>query len=157
MWIELIRSFRWEPVLLKLNTQAVPVVDGSLQVSAKAVIFDGEKVLLLKSSDGTWDLPGGKIDSDEDVLDGLRREVLEETNLKVNPEQLLGTRLRSKRKRDDSMLVTYLCSLAEKPGADSVSLSDEHKSYKFVRAKRALKLPLPDRFREAIKLAANLS
>ena len=143
--------------MLKLNTTAVPVVDGSRQISAKAVIFDGDNVLLLKSPDGTWDLPGGKIDSDEDVLDGLRREVFEETNLTVNPKQLLAIRLRSKRKRDDSMLVTFLCTLAEKSETDSISLSDEHKSFKFIRAKRALKLPLPDRFREAIRLAADLS
>jgi 8-oxo-dGTP diphosphatase len=37
-----------------------------------------------------WDIPGGFLDEGEDPLDGLRRELKEETGLDVEPERFLG-------------------------------------------------------------------
>jgi 8-oxo-dGTP diphosphatase len=39
---------------------------------------------------GMWDLPGGFLDEDEHPLDGLRRELLEETGLEVEPGEWFG-------------------------------------------------------------------
>ena len=39
---------------------------------------------------GFWDIPGGFLDEGEDPLDGLRRELREETGLEVEPERFLG-------------------------------------------------------------------
>src|SRR6476469_4953611 len=39
---------------------------------------------------GLWDLPGGFLHEDEHPLDGLRREVREETALEIEPGELLG-------------------------------------------------------------------
>jgi 8-oxo-dGTP diphosphatase len=55
---------------------------------AKVVMFDGDKVLLLKRKQdqkhpGKWDLPGGHIIAGEDWEPGAKREVEEETNLKI--------------------------------------------------------------------------
>jgi ADP-ribose pyrophosphatase YjhB (NUDIX family) len=55
---------------------------------AKVVMFDGDKVLLLKRKKnqkhpGKWDLPGGHIIAGEDWEPGAKREVEEETNLKI--------------------------------------------------------------------------
>lgn len=41
---------------------------------------------------GLWTLPGGGLDFGEDPLDGVIREVDEETGLRVEPGQLLGVR-----------------------------------------------------------------
>jgi ADP-ribose pyrophosphatase YjhB (NUDIX family) len=39
---------------------------------------------------GMWDLPGGFLHEDEHPLDGLRRELLEETGLEVEPTDWFG-------------------------------------------------------------------
>jgi ADP-ribose pyrophosphatase YjhB (NUDIX family) len=39
---------------------------------------------------GLWDLPGGFLHEDEHPLDGLRREIREETALEIEPIDFLG-------------------------------------------------------------------
>jgi 8-oxo-dGTP diphosphatase len=39
---------------------------------------------------GKWDLPGGFLEEDEDPLDGLRRELREETGVEIEPLELAG-------------------------------------------------------------------
>ena len=51
--------------------------------------MDQNKILLLKNEREEWDLPGGKILEDSDIKSTLSREVLEETNLKVEIGELL--------------------------------------------------------------------
>jgi ADP-ribose pyrophosphatase YjhB (NUDIX family) len=39
---------------------------------------------------GTWDTPGGFLEEGERPLDGLRRELLEETGLEIEPGEFIG-------------------------------------------------------------------
>ena len=62
---------------------------------AEAVCFDGRgRVLLgrraIDPGRGLWDLPGGFLHEDEHPLDGLRREIREETALDIEPIDFLG-------------------------------------------------------------------
>ena len=41
-------------------------------------------------SRGCWDIPGGFLDEGEHPLDGIRRELREETGLEVEPVEFLG-------------------------------------------------------------------
>ncbi len=54
-----------------------------------AVIFDGSRVLLVQRGQeplkGWWTLPGGLVETGERLDQALRREVLEETGLVVEP------------------------------------------------------------------------
>lgn len=61
-------------------------------VSTAAVVTDGEgRVLVVQRRDnGQWQIPGGILERDESIHAGLRREVLEETGLIVEPELLTG-------------------------------------------------------------------
>jgi 8-oxo-dGTP diphosphatase len=61
-------------------------------VSVAAVVVDDEgRVLVAKRRDnGKWQLPGGVLELDESIHQGVRREVLEETGVLVEPERLTG-------------------------------------------------------------------
>jgi ADP-ribose pyrophosphatase YjhB (NUDIX family) len=62
---------------------------------AEAVCFDEQGRVLLgrrafDPSKDLWDLPGGFLHEDEHPLDGLRREIREETALEIEPIDFLG-------------------------------------------------------------------
>ena len=67
----------------------------SSKVTACAIVTDDEgRALLARRAGepfrGYWDLPGGFLDEGEHPLDGLRRELLEETGLEIEPRDLVG-------------------------------------------------------------------
>jgi 8-oxo-dGTP diphosphatase len=54
-------------------------------MSVKASIKDTDgKILLLKESDGSWELPGGGLEHGENPREALSREIAEETGLTVD-------------------------------------------------------------------------
>jgi 8-oxo-dGTP diphosphatase len=61
-----------------------------------AFILKDKKILIVKKSPyenidaGLWTIPGGKIEKDEPIIDGLKREVKEEVNLEISNYQWLG-------------------------------------------------------------------
>lgn len=63
--------------------------------TACALVFDDEgRVLLARRARepdrGKWDVPGGFIEEGEPPLDALRRELLEETGLDIEPLNFVG-------------------------------------------------------------------
>ncbi len=62
-----------------------------LQFAQKAVVVSEGRALLVRKTGGDphnpgrWDLPGGRLESDESLDEHLRREVWEETGLSVAP------------------------------------------------------------------------
>lgn len=63
-----------------------------IMVIAGAFVFDGENRLLLqqRSDTGEWGLPGGFMEMDERVQDTVKREVVEETGLRIKTLELFG-------------------------------------------------------------------
>jgi ADP-ribose pyrophosphatase YjhB (NUDIX family) len=62
-------------------------------VEAVCIDADGRVLLGRRAIDpgkGLWDLPGGFLGENELPLDGLRREVREETGLEIEPVEFLG-------------------------------------------------------------------
>ena len=71
------------------------VAYASSKATAGALVEDDEGRLLLtrrahEPFKGRWDIPGGFLDEDEHPLDGVRRELREETGLEVEPVDFLG-------------------------------------------------------------------
>ncbi|HEY0696196.1 MAG TPA: NUDIX domain-containing protein, partial [Micromonospora sp.] len=61
-------------------------------VSVAAVIPDDQgRVLVIQRRDnGAWQLPGGILEMDETIENGVRREVQEETGVTIEPVRLTG-------------------------------------------------------------------
>jgi 8-oxo-dGTP pyrophosphatase MutT (NUDIX family) len=107
-------------------------------VGVKGIVIDEERGALLlhreyKSGD-FWDMPGGRMDDDEDFKDTLTRELSEELpGVKV---QRIGDLLGAHRVHKDidgnvSLVLLYFSVTAKLP--DPVQLSEEHSGYKWVK------------------------
>jgi 8-oxo-dGTP diphosphatase len=61
-------------------------------VSVAAAILDeaGRFLVIRRADNGHWEPPGGVLELDESITDGLTREVREETGLEVRPLALTG-------------------------------------------------------------------
>jgi 8-oxo-dGTP pyrophosphatase MutT (NUDIX family) len=98
---------------------------------AKAIIVKDNKILLLKRSSkvekhkGEWDLPGGHTHVGERLLNGLKREIFEETNLASSGEKLVYK---------DRIKDHHFFLVKETRGV--LSLSSEHDSHAFVEFSR---------------------
>jgi len=104
------------------------------------IVNDKGRILALKRSptqdsdrSGCWDLPGGTYESGEDVIDSIKREVKEESNLTIhNPQPLyLASGLDNANQFMSSEVVfavTHLCTKWE----GGLKISDEHTEYHWV-------------------------
>ncbi len=96
---------------------------------SKVIITKNNKILLLQKKNGKYELPGGHIEVGESAINGAKREVKEEIGVDViNLKQIISNNSR----------VLYKGNIIN----SNITLSDEHKSYKFVLQKDLFKLPL---------------
>lgn len=100
------------------------------KISVKALIIRKDKVLLLrpKNLQGSfkgWDGPGGHIKTGETILGALKREVLEETKIKI--DQAYPIKLLHVPQVDTDYLI-FLCTTHR----GKVVLSNEHVDYKWM-------------------------
>lgn len=95
-----------------------------LRVSVVALIIDQRDVLLIDQTTppepDCWDLPGGGLEPHEPLLDGLRREVFEETGVnQLRVDNLLTIVDSFFIEPDDQHLhtlnIVYSCSLEHRP------------------------------------------
>ncbi len=122
--------------------------------SAKAVVFVRKnKVLLLKKPNGKWDLPGGWLDTGEAWIDGLAREVYEESGLKIGRAQWIAGWTK-KREKKSVMKGVFLCQLNCKAKKSKLALSHEHIKGEFFSLKKIKSLLLPEEYAQAIGIAA---
>lgn len=62
----------------------------SVSVAGAVVREDGRFLTIKRADNGKWELPGGVLELDESPEDGVRREVYEETGVRVEVDQLSG-------------------------------------------------------------------
>ena len=113
-------------------------MDTLFLIGPRATIYNTKthKVLLLQRNDGNnaWEIPGGKRENNEDIVDALKREVQEETGLIINEYKLVYV---SPIFEDHPVLkpflnIGYLCLVDN----SDVVISDEHIDYKWVSVEK---------------------
>lgn len=91
-------------------------------VGVAAVVVRGEDILLVRRGReplrGMWSLPGGLLELGETTAEGVAREVLEETGIRVQPVKIVATIDRIMRDDDGRVryhyvLVEWLCFVGQ--------------------------------------------
>ncbi|MFF3008494.1 NUDIX hydrolase [Kitasatospora sp. NPDC057940] len=90
----------------------------SVSVAGVVVREDGRVLAICRADNGAWEPPGGVLEVAESVEDGVRREVYEETGIKVCVERLTGV---YKNVNRGIVALVFRCS----PENQIVRLSDE--------------------------------
>ncbi|WP_224270131.1 NUDIX hydrolase [Haloprofundus salinisoli] len=99
-------------------------------VSLRGVLFgpEGEVLVVRRASDGGWELPGGRLGAGEPVVEGLHREIEEETSIEPDVEEPVHTHAWLNDAGLGRFAVYYYCTVEGK----SVSLSPEHTDYDWI-------------------------
>jgi len=94
---------------INLNDIELDYPTGPFAIGVGGIVTHEEKVLLVKVAYGHrgWILPGGYVRPTETIGDAVRREVLEETGLVVEPLELVSVRSRITEGRND-LYATFL-------------------------------------------------
>jgi ADP-ribose pyrophosphatase YjhB (NUDIX family) len=73
------------------NDPEAPAANRLVPAASAVVVDQAGRILLIRRSDnGLWAIPGGLMDIGEDIARTVRREVKEETGLDVEPEAIVG-------------------------------------------------------------------
>lgn len=110
---------------------------------SKAILIDDQDhILIVRRSKThpyvplTLDIPGGQVEEGESMIDGLVREIFEETAIVVDPSQprLLGTKDVTGYFGKDYYIELFEVAVGPRP---NVTLDYEHDSFEWVPVKNA--------------------
>jgi 8-oxo-dGTP pyrophosphatase MutT (NUDIX family) len=117
-------------------------------VSIKGVIAIGGRIPLLRNERQEWELPGGRLETGEQPIDCVAREIREELAIDVEPLRALDSWLYRVRPDRDVLIVTYGCrSLA----AAAARHSHEHNALSLFAAAEIAGLAMPDGYKRSIQ------
>ncbi|MGE3771084.1 MAG: NUDIX domain-containing protein [Bdellovibrionales bacterium] len=118
-------------------------------IAAKGVLVYNGRVLFLREAGsyvdganiGKYDVPGGRLNPDEDVLDGLKREVFEETGCAVTaarPFHVLDWRVTRPSEHWHISAIFFAVPVA----SDVVKLSQDHDDYVWMDLSKPATIPI---------------
>ena len=102
----------------------------------KGLIMDGDKVLILEKPDRKPDLPGGRAEPGEGLLEALSREIDEETGCQA---KVLGPVVEWSFWKNPYLAIKGITFFCQYLGG-KVHLSDEHSGYNWIRIKEIMKM-----------------
>ncbi len=107
-------------------------------IAVKALIKKDNKFLILKNIDNNqWETPGGRLEDNEDLIEGLNREVKEETGLEIKVLFPFHTHSANLDKDNPIIGITYLCEYV----SGEIALDkNEHSAYKWLTLEEIKKL-----------------
>ena len=116
-------------------------------VSVKGVIWQDQKVVLLKNERDEWELPGGKLELGETPEERVAREIAEEVGLHVKIGPLLDSWVYHIAAGVDVLILTYGCY--PEPFS-AVTHSAEHKAVGLFTPSDVQTLPMPAGYKRSI-------
>lgn len=128
------------------------------RVGVAAVVLRDDEVLLVQRgrppAQGLWGLPGGALELGETVLDGVRREVREETGLEISVGPLVAVfepmeRDAADRLRFHYVVLDYLAT----PVSGELHAGDDAAAARWVRLDALAELPMLAETRQVIRRA----
>lgn len=128
----------------------------NINIIVHALIVNNGKVLILKRIDNTyegglWDLPGGSLKSGEDLLDGIKREVLEESGLRIDELELFYHNSNVDAKKNKQFItIIFLTTLNDKNPVISIS-DKEHSQFKWTAPEEIDKYQTVSYLKDCIK------
>jgi 8-oxo-dGTP diphosphatase len=94
----------------------------SVSVAAAIIDDQGRFLVIRRADNGRWEPPGGVLELDESIEDGLIREVAEETGLKVEPVALTGV---YKNMRRGIVALVFRCTVVGETTRAANEVSDD--------------------------------
>jgi len=122
--------------------------EDTFHLGVKALIRNPNKEILLleritKFNKTYWDLPGGRLQKGEFLLETLKREILEEIGLNdighIQPFVTVLTDIRIQNTQEEDVGLIFSIFLCDIPYPFSPELSDEHVDFKWVTATECVK------------------
>jgi len=117
-------------------------------IAAKAFIMnDKRELLLIKRVDtdahkpGTWEVPGGRVEENEDLIEGLIRETKEETGLIIEALDTIKVHNFTREDGIEINMTTFLCRQVQE---SSVVLSEEHSEHCWINIHDAISKIIDD-------------
>ena len=119
--------------------------------SCGCIVFDGEKILLVKQTQGHWGIPKGHVEENETEQETAIREVKEETNIDVEIEG--DNRYTENYVTDKGVQKEVVYFIAKKVGGSIVAQEAEIKEIEWLNPKDALERVTYDETRSLLKKA----
>ncbi len=119
--------------------------------SCGAIIFDGDKVLVLQQTAGHWGFPKGHVEKDETEIETAKREIKEETNLEVEINEKYRYSERYSPAEGIEKDVIYF--IAKKTGGEIKAQEEEVQRIEWLKYEEALERLTYDNSRELLKKA----
>lgn len=120
----------------------------SLPVSVKGVLVRDGRVVLVDNPRGEWELPGGKLEQDEQPADCVAREMREELGVEVRVGTLLDAWVYRIGAGSDVLVIAYGCEAVAWP---TTLASPEGKTIGLFALDELAAIPLPAGYHAPIR------
>jgi 8-oxo-dGTP diphosphatase len=125
-----------------------------MYVALKALIVKNGKILIIKRSSkedvfaNEWDFPGGRLKFGENPIDGLKREVLEETGLKIKIIKPISVWTFFKNNGKTQVIgITFLAKVI----SGKIRLGKEHTDFKWILPEEIDKYKIHEEVKKLVK------
>ena len=119
----------------------IGIGSGAVIINTEGKLFLAKRGPKSRNEVGKWDFPGGDVDFGEDLYDSIKREIEEETGLKIDVLEPYEVHSRITYDKNHWITIAYKCNTEN----SDIKLSYEHSEYKWVNLEEFNKLDAVDK------------